>query len=178
MRHRDQLLTLVGQRLRKSLPEDAFLARWGSDEFLVAVPRTSEVALPEDFAEELRQQLELPLSVLPYTLFMTGKLGVSLCPEHASTASRLLDHAEDALYQAAGQGARIGQLTGAQYLVMGASVRQSLPLSGVPSFTDLAPSTREYAYAEAAIARGAPLRDLGQDDAGVSAVVPGFMHKV
>jgi EAL domain-containing protein (putative c-di-GMP-specific phosphodiesterase class I)/ActR/RegA family two-component response regulator len=42
--------------------------------------------------------------VLPYTLFMTGKLGVSLCPEHASSVSRLLDHAEDALYQAAREG--------------------------------------------------------------------------
>lgn len=61
----------------------------------------------------------------------------------------------------------------AQYLLMGASVRQSLPLSGVPSFTDVAPSTREYAYAEAAIARGAPLRDLGQDDEGVMRLVSG-----
>ncbi|TGP82914.1 diguanylate cyclase, partial [bacterium M00.F.Ca.ET.222.01.1.1] len=69
-----------------------------------AVPRTDDVPLPEDFAEEIRQQMELPLSVLPYTLFMTGKLGVSLCPEHASSASRLLDHAEDALYQAAREG--------------------------------------------------------------------------
>jgi serine protease AprX len=61
----------------------------------------------------------------------------------------------------------------AQYLVMGASVRQALPLSGVPSFTDLAPSTREYAYAEAAIARGAPLRDLGHDDDGVMRLIGG-----
>ena len=61
----------------------------------------------------------------------------------------------------------------AQYLLMGASVRQALPLSGVPSFTDMATSTREYAYAESAIARGAPLRDLGHDDAGVMRLVSG-----
>ena len=35
---------------------------------------------------------------------MTGKLGVSLCPEHATGTSRLLDHAEDALHQAAREG--------------------------------------------------------------------------
>ncbi|TGT78860.1 GGDEF domain-containing protein, partial [Mesorhizobium sp. M8A.F.Ca.ET.161.01.1.1] len=95
---------LVAQRLQSYLRGRGKLWRHGSDEFLIAVPRTDDVPLPEDFAEEIRQQMELPLSVLPYTLFMTGKLGVSLCPEHASSASRLLDHAEDALYQAAREG--------------------------------------------------------------------------
>lgn len=100
----DQALVLVAQRLQSYLRGRGKLWRHGSDEFLIAVPRTADVPLPEDFAEEIRQQMELPLSVLPYTLFMTGKLGVSLCPEHASSTSRLLDHAEDALYQAAREG--------------------------------------------------------------------------
>ncbi|HFF5964615.1 TPA: putative bifunctional diguanylate cyclase/phosphodiesterase, partial [Stenotrophomonas maltophilia] len=100
----DQALVLVAQRLQSYLRGRGKLWRHGSDEFLIAVPRTADVPLPEDFAEEIRQQMELPLSVLPYTLFMTGKLGVSLCPEHASGTSRLLDHAEDALYQAAREG--------------------------------------------------------------------------
>ncbi|EKT4067133.1 EAL domain-containing protein [Stenotrophomonas maltophilia] len=100
----DQALVLVAQRLQSYLRGRGKLWRHGSDEFLIAVPRNADVPLPEDFAEEIRQQMELPLSVLPYTLFMTGKLGVSLCPEHASNASRLLDHAEDALYQAAREG--------------------------------------------------------------------------
>ncbi|WP_108840758.1 EAL domain-containing protein, partial [Xanthomonas fragariae] len=51
-----------------------------------------------------RQQLELPLSVLPYTLFMTGKVGISLCPEHSTSLSILLDYAEEASYQAAREG--------------------------------------------------------------------------
>ncbi|MGE8250813.1 MAG: GGDEF domain-containing protein, partial [Stenotrophomonas bentonitica] len=94
----DQALVLVAQRLQHHLRGRGKLWRHGSDEFLLAVPRTADMPLPEDLAEEIRQQLELPLSVLPYTLFMTGKLGVSLCPEHATGVSRLLDHAEDALY--------------------------------------------------------------------------------
>ena len=61
----------------------------------------------------------------------------------------------------------------AQYLVMGGSVRQQLPLSGIASFTDLATNTAAYAYAESAVAKGAPLPDLGQDDAGVMGLLNG-----
>lgn len=55
----------------------------------------------------------------------------------------------------------------AQYLLMGTSVRQYLPFSGTPSFTDLGISNSAYAFAESAIARGGALRNLGQDQDGV-----------
>ena len=61
----------------------------------------------------------------------------------------------------------------AQYLVMGVSARQSLPLDKVPSFTDLATTSPFYAYAESAIAAGAPLRDLSQKQAGLMGRVNG-----
>ena len=106
----DQALVLVAQRLREQLPEHGRLWRHGSDEFVLAIPRTAGVPLPEDMAEQLRQQMELPLSVLPYTLFLTAKIGVALCPEHATDPSRLLDLAEDALHQAAREGGNIVQV--------------------------------------------------------------------
>ena len=61
----------------------------------------------------------------------------------------------------------------AQYLVMGVSARQSLPLDKVPSFTDLATTSPAYAYAESAVAAGAPLRDLSQKHAGLMGLVNG-----
>ncbi len=61
----------------------------------------------------------------------------------------------------------------AQYLLMGASVRQSLPLDGVPSFSDLSPNHAAYPFAEAAVARAAPLRDLLQTDDGVMRLING-----
>ncbi len=100
----DQALVLLAQRLREHLHGCGQLWRHGSDEFLIAIPRVPGALLPEDFAEAIRQQIELPLSVLPYTLFLTGKIGVSLCPEHAIHPTRLLDLAEDALHQAAREG--------------------------------------------------------------------------
>ena len=100
----DQALALVAQRLQQHLAGRGRLWRHGSDEFILCVPRVAGVPLPEDLAEELRQQLELPLSVLPYTLFLSCKIGVSLCPEHGTDASRLLDLAEQAQQQAGRDG--------------------------------------------------------------------------
>ena len=100
----DQALVMIAERLREFLAGRGRLWRHGSDEFLLAIERTSDTAAPEVIAEQIRQQIELPLSVLPYTLFLTGKIGVSLCPEHNTTATGLLDLAEDALHQASREG--------------------------------------------------------------------------
>lgn len=100
----DQALALIAQRLLDYLQGHGQLWRHASDEFIIALPRGSETPHPEDFAEGLRQQMELPLSVLPYTLFLTAKIGISLCPEHSTQASRLLDLAEDAMQQASREG--------------------------------------------------------------------------
>src|SRR5207344_1987749 len=61
----------------------------------------------------------------------------------------------------------------AQYLVMGSSARQSLPFSKIPSFSDVSTASQFYAYAESAIAKGAPLRDLTQKQAGLIGLVNG-----
>jgi diguanylate cyclase (GGDEF)-like protein len=100
----DQALALLAQRLQEHLGTRGRLWRHGSDEMVIVAPRNDATLLPEDFAEDIRQQIELPLSVLPYTLFMTGTVGISLCPEHGTQLSALLDHAEEANYQAGREG--------------------------------------------------------------------------
>ncbi len=59
----------------------------------------------------------------------------------------------------------------AQYLLMGSSVRQSLPRTGVSSFSDLSVNDARYPFAESVIAKGAPLRDLSQAQDGVMGTV-------
>lgn len=100
----DVALILIAQRLQQYLGERGRLWRHGSDELVIAFGREPGMPAPEALAEGVRQQLELPLSVLPYTLFMTGKIGVALCPEDASAASALLDLAEEACVQAGRDG--------------------------------------------------------------------------
>ncbi len=59
----------------------------------------------------------------------------------------------------------------AQYLVMGTSVREYLPFSGTPSFTDLGMNNSAYPFAESALARGGALRNLGQTQDGVMSLL-------
>ena len=61
----------------------------------------------------------------------------------------------------------------AQYLLMGNTVRQQLPLDGTPSFSDLGTDSPYYAYAESAVATGGALRDLEHDQAGVMGLLNG-----
>lgn len=106
----DLALTLIAERLRNHLGDRGQVWRHGSDEMLIAVPRSAGTLPPAELAEQLRLQLELPLPVLPYTLFLSGKIGVALCPEHARTPSLLLDLAEAAMMVAAREGGNIVHL--------------------------------------------------------------------
>ena len=96
----DEALAILSDRLQQALGPEARAWRHGSDEFIVAVPRLPGTLPPERFGDALREQIELPMTVLPYTLFLTGTLGIALCPEHADTASGLLQCAESAMEQA------------------------------------------------------------------------------
>lgn len=100
----DQALALLGRRLTEQLGDQACVWRHGSDEFIVAMPRHPGGPSPEDFGALLRDHVELPMTVLPYTLFLTPTIGLALCPEDASTASGLLSCAETAVGQAKHEG--------------------------------------------------------------------------
>lgn len=64
----------------------------------------------------------------------------------------------------------------AKYLLMGTSVRQHLPFDRQPSFSDMSSLDPMYPFAEAAVAKGAPLRDLGQSQNGVMGTINGAFH--
>lgn len=106
----DQTLGLLAARLRHHIGTRGKLWRHGSDELIIALRRQPGDPSPQDLAESVRQQIELPLPVHPYTLFLSGKIGVALCPAHTTHASRLLDLAEAALMQASRSGGNIVQL--------------------------------------------------------------------
>jgi serine protease AprX len=87
-----------------------------------------------------------------------------------AVANRLVDGYSDKQFRP-DQNLKRSEL--AQYLVMGMSVRQHLPFDHKPSFTDLATSNAAYPFAEAAVAKGAALRDLTQRQQGVMGLLNG-----
>ena len=111
----DLALEMLARRLEEALQGRGRLWRHGSDEFIAAIPLVPGSPDATDIALELQREAELPLSVLPYTLFLTVKLGVSLCPGHAQDADALLRMAEIAARHASHVDERI-QFYGGQSL--------------------------------------------------------------
>jgi len=111
----DMALDLLARRLEAAVEGRGRLWRHGSDEFIAAIQLRPGMLPPEVLAEELLAEVESPLSVLPYTLFLTAKAGISLCPTHASEANELLRMAEIAARQASHGDERI-QFYGGQSL--------------------------------------------------------------
>ncbi|WP_337245244.1 EAL domain-containing protein [Luteimonas sp. gir] len=97
----DAALEAVGARLQSSLGEQGTVWRHGSDEFVVAAWLPDDApASAQALAEALVEEIERPLEVLPYTLFLDAKIGVSLCPQHGTEPSALLQLAENAVRRA------------------------------------------------------------------------------
>ncbi|NJM06025.1 diguanylate cyclase [Candidatus Gracilibacteria bacterium] len=99
----DELLKLSAQRLIACV-EEAYLARWGGDEFLCVWPQAPS-------QEHVVQQAQLIVAALAAPLYLDGReialqasIGVSFYPEHGEDPFTLLKHADTALYQAKAHG--------------------------------------------------------------------------
>ncbi len=100
----DQALASISERLQRVVGPQGRVWSHGSDEFVVALPRVAGTLPPEEYGEFLREQIEQPMTLLPYTLVMTATLGIALCPEHAQETTALLQCAEHAVDQAKYEG--------------------------------------------------------------------------
>lgn len=96
----DNALQIIGQRLKSAVGEDGQVWRHGSDEFLVAVMLSAQGHSARQSSEGIKALIEQPVSILPYTLVLTAKAGIALCPDHATTADGLLQLAESSLIRA------------------------------------------------------------------------------
>ncbi|MBT8479723.1 MAG: GGDEF domain-containing protein [Gemmatimonadetes bacterium] len=98
----DSALQSVGRVIRSRVRSGDFAARMGGEEFVVALPETnSENAMT--MAEQLRQAIaENPIRIAGQrgTAGVTISIGVASWPEHGEEITRLLERADDRLYEA------------------------------------------------------------------------------
>ena len=95
----DQVLRLVGQRLREFLTEASALGRIGSDTFAAASTGTSEIvatALRDRVFDALKQ----PLVIDGHTVRVGAQAGIALYPADGDDGRSLFRNAEDALKHA------------------------------------------------------------------------------
>ncbi|RMH15772.1 MAG: EAL domain-containing protein [Gammaproteobacteria bacterium] len=100
----DSFLKAMANRLKACLREGDTLARFGGDEFVVVLPYARNEANVSLVAEKLLSQLRKPVEIDGQELFVTGSIGIALCPGDGQTMDDLIKHADIAMYAAKAAG--------------------------------------------------------------------------
>ncbi len=95
----DDLLCLVGPRLREVLGPDDLLARMGGDEFAVLLPDAG-LDRAREVGAALGSALRDAFVLDEMSLHVDASIGIALCPEHGRDRSLLLARADTAMYAA------------------------------------------------------------------------------
>ena len=98
----DTLLTSMSVRLREVVGEEAVLARFGGDEFIVVLRHPDRDPLV--VAEEVRAAVRRAVVVEGTELFISSSIGVSVNDRDGVTAADLLRDADAAMYRAKARG--------------------------------------------------------------------------
>ena len=100
----DDVLVQFANRIRDAVErmggDDALLARFGGDEFVILIQNGDVRAGATQLAEALVKELGQPLVVEGRQVFLGTSIGITLFPEDASGATALMKNGDIAMYQA------------------------------------------------------------------------------
>ena len=100
----DRLLQTVALRITSCLRATDLVARFGGDEFLVLLTDASRRGDVEDVARKLLAAIEAPFEAEGRPISVSPSVGIALCPEHGTTPTELIKHADAAMYLAKSRG--------------------------------------------------------------------------
>jgi diguanylate cyclase (GGDEF)-like protein len=96
----DELLKLVGERLRGAAGEDAKVARVGGDEFGVLATGVAAEDAALALAERVRHALARPFEIETFSFHLRPRIGLALYPRDAEDGETLLRHGDVAMHLA------------------------------------------------------------------------------
>jgi diguanylate cyclase (GGDEF)-like protein len=96
----DQLLVLLGERLKNEMGHPNAVARLGGDEFGIVLPELQSATDACERFAQIRKILSEPLRIDGLPLVVEASIGFALAPKDGRCAGTLLQHADMAMYAA------------------------------------------------------------------------------
>jgi diguanylate cyclase (GGDEF)-like protein len=96
----DQLLTIVGQRLRACVKEGDTVARLGGDEFTVILRNLPSAEGAGTIAERIIEAVQRPVNLGGHDRFVRASIGITLFPDDADSIEAVMRNADLAMYHA------------------------------------------------------------------------------
>ncbi|MGB2658078.1 MAG: EAL domain-containing protein [Pseudolabrys sp.] len=100
----DELLKLVGERLRGCTRELDVVARMGGDEFAIIMTQMEQAADAATLSKRIRDSVIKPYQVEGHQIVTAISIGISVAPMDAVESAELLRNADMALYDAKSDG--------------------------------------------------------------------------
>ena len=95
----DQLLKVVGQRLKNCIREEDFVARLGGDEFVILLASTQHHEV-EAIATRILEDISRAFQFGNHDVYVTPSIGISNFPEDGQDYDTLMTKADSAMYLA------------------------------------------------------------------------------
>lgn len=93
----DQILRVIADRLRSWVPQNAYLARIGNDEFAILFDQVAHVTQIEPVVRKLDQILKQPFIISEREVYIMLSIGIALYPQDSERADVLIEKANIAL---------------------------------------------------------------------------------
>jgi len=95
----DSLLSKIARRFDEQINNHETLARLGGDEFIIVLPGHDQRQTIQR-AEQFIGSLKEAFTIDQHSIVVNASIGVAVYPEHGTTISSLLSHADFAMYEA------------------------------------------------------------------------------
>ena len=95
----DMVLKTTADRIKSEIRETDTVARIGGDEFVIILSSLPETPIAERIAATVIERVAKPLNIKDVEVTITASIGISLYPEHGTTAENLIRAADKAMYE-------------------------------------------------------------------------------